>query len=480
MSKFFKVVLVLVLLGANNSFCNVVDDVKDPNSIKECKTEKKSKLIISADDSRIKIHGAKFTKMVNGEMIMHRHTDKMYEGSTNILRFNPEKAKSSTGISIRFKTKSPSVKVNLRISEEVLKKKPASSDIGIFQELNSISIPHHSSPVKPITPNDKYRITYEIGKAFTINVVSENVGSLVEYKITLPIFIDINLVGLELESGYDLVDYTEEIKPVYVAYGNSITHGRAQNATYETYPYLISEWMNWELYNIAVGGGKTSKYMAEMIRDKFTHIDYMTVLIGYNDYAGGGESTKTYTANYTEFLDIARDKHPNTIIYCLTLTATTTTTSPESDVKAEEFRQVVRDVVKARQKAGDNKIFLIEGEDISSIADLKKKVHFTVEGALRVADKLYLEINKTLSTETTNNKKVGVNIYPNPATDTLMIDCKSNIEYVRIYDLSGKKVMDINLKKNNESIDISKLKAGTYLLSATSDYKTSTISFIKK
>ena len=437
---------------------------------------------IDPDDSRIKIHGAKFTKIVDDELIMHRHTDEMYEGSTPILRFNPEKAKSSTGISIRFKTKSPTVKVNLRISKETFKKKPAGGFIGIFQDLNSISNPIHTSPVEAIIPNDTYDISYEKGKAFTIDIVSENVGELVEYKITLPIFIDINLVGLELESGSDLVDYTEVAKPIYVAYGNSITHGRAQKGTNETYPYLISEWMNWELYNIAVGGGKTSKVMSEMIRDEFTHIDYMTVLIGYNDYAGGGESTATYTANYTEFLEIARTNHPNTKIYCLTLTATTNTTSPEedSDVTAEEFRQVVRDIVAARQSAGDSNIFLIEGEDISTIEDLKKQVHFTVEGALRVADKLYLEMNKTLSTETIKNKKVGINIYPNPATDTLIIDSKSGIENVKVSDLSGKKIIDMNLIKNNRSIDISSLKAGTYILSTTSNYKTSTVSFIKK
>ena len=478
MSKFNTIFLVLILLVANNSFGKAIDDNKTINKIN--KTEKKSSVIISADDSRIKIHGSKFTKMVDGEMIMHRHTDEMYEGITNVLRFNPEKAKSSTGISIRFKTKSPTVKVNLRISKETFKKNPSGGYIGVFQGLNSILNPVHTNPVEAITPNDTYNISYEKAKAFTIDISSENVGELVEYKITLPLFIDINLVGLELESGYDLVDYTPVVKPIYVAYGNSITHGRSQNATNESYPYLISEWMNWELYNIAVGGGKTSKAMAEMIRDEFTHIDYMTVLIGYNDYAGGGESTATYTANYTEFLDIARTNHPNTKIYCLTLTATTNVTSENSTVKAEEFRQVVRDIVRARQSAGDNNIILVEGEDISTIGDLKGKVHFTVEGALRVADKLYLEMNKTLSTKTIKNKKVGLNIYPNPATDTLIIESKESIDDIKISDLSGKKIMAVNLELNNGSIDISSLKAGTYLLSATSNYKTSTVSFIKK
>jgi len=350
--------------------------------------------IIPPNNKNIHVHGAKFVKMVDGELVMHRHTDELYKGKTPILRFNPEKAKSSTGISIRFRTASPTVKVNMQISDEKTKKKPAGGFIGIYQHKDFIPQPVHTSPVQPLTPNQKYNIAYEKGKKFTIDIKSENVGDVVEYKITLPIFIDVNLVSLELEDGCKLVKFKEEKKPIYVAYGNSITHGRAQRGTSETYPYLISEWNNWELYNIAVGGGKTSQAMANMIADEFDQIDYMTVLIGYNDYAGGGESPETYIKNYTNFLNTVRSKHPNTKIFCLTLTATTTVKSQNSDYKAEEFRQVVRDVVKSRQENGDKNIFLIEGEDISTVKDLKVKVHFTPEGALRVADKLYYEIEK--------------------------------------------------------------------------------------
>ena len=353
---------------------------------------KGSKVVIAPNDSKIHIHGAKFVKMENGELVMHRHSDEVYAKKKKELRFNSEKAKSSTGISIRFKTSSPTVKINIAIGNEEMKKKPAGGFIGIYQAIDAIKTPVHTSPAVGSIPDDKFKISYEKGKSFTIDVKSKSIGSIVEYKITLPIFIDVNLVGLELEKGYNLVDYNKEVKPIYVAYGNSITHGRAQSGTSETYPYLLSEWMNWELYNTAVGGGKTSLEMAKMIDETFPHIDYMTVLIGYNDYAGAGESSSTYRSNYTDFINKIRENHPNTKIYCITVTATTTTKSPNSEYTAEQFRQVVRDIVGERQKEGDKSIYLIEGEDISEITDLKKKVHFTVEGALRVADKLYNEI----------------------------------------------------------------------------------------
>ena len=349
---------------------------------------------IAPNDANIHIHGAKFVKMENGVLVMHRHSDKLYEGTIPVLRFNPEKAKSSTGISIRFKTSSPNVKVNLKISDDVFKKKPSGGYVGIYQHVNSIAEAKHTSPVEPISPNQKFNIGYKKGKAFTINIKSENVGKVVEYKITLPIFLDINLVSLELDKGYELVKYKEKSKPIYVAYGNSITHGRGQQGTDQTYAYLISEWNNWELYNLAVGGGKTSPVMAKMIADKFNQIDYMTVLIGYNDLAGGGESPETFTKNYTKFLKTIRAKHPDTKIFCITLTDTKLVTSQKSDHTPEEFRQVIRKVVSERIKKGDKKIYLIEGTDISKKEWLADKVHFTPEGILNVADKLYYEIEK--------------------------------------------------------------------------------------
>ncbi len=422
-----------------------------------------AQVIISPDDPNIHIHGALNVKMVDGELVMHRHTDAIYASSLSTLRFNPEKAQSSTGISIKFKTSSPSVKVKMRISNVKFKKDPSGGFIGVFQHINSIPKPIHSSPAVGITPNQKQNISYTRGAPVVVDINSNNVGNIVEYKITLPIWIDLNLVSLELENGFGLVSYNKEVKPIYIAYGNSITQGRSQNGTNETYPFLLSEWMNWELYNIAVGGGKTSQKMAEMVRDEFPHIDYMTVLIGFNDYAGGSESTETYTTNYTNFLKTVREKHTNTKIYCLTLTATTYTEDIESGVKAEEFRQVVRDVVKSRIDAGDSNIVLIEGKDISTIDDLNKSVHFSVEGALRVSDRLYLEINKTLSKEAFPTES-DINIYPNPSSEFINITSKYSIKKISIYSINGKKISELDYNSKNIKLNIDKLKKGLYII----------------
>ena len=350
---------------------------------------------IEPDHSRIHIHGANFVKMVDGKLIMHRHSDTIYSQTTDELRFNPQNAQSGSGISIRFRTSSPTVKLNMQISDKKIDKKQKRGVIGIFQSKRHIKSIEHTSPAEHIKLNSEYYIDYERGKKFSVDIKSENVGKTVEYKIVLPLYMDLNLLNIELEDKYKLKCFRERKKPVYVAFGNSITQGTGQQITSQTYPYLISEWNNWELYNIAVGGAKTSAKMAEMVSDEFNKIDYMTILIGFNDYAGKGESPEIYEHNYTEIINIIRKNHPKTKLYCITFTTTLVKKSKKSSHVPEEFRNVVRKIVKDREANGDNNIYLIEGQNISELDWLNDKVHFSIDGVIKVADKLYYEIEKT-------------------------------------------------------------------------------------
>ncbi|MCK5135996.1 MAG: T9SS type A sorting domain-containing protein [Bacteroidales bacterium] len=60
-------------------------------------------------------------------------------------------------------------------------------------------------------------------------------------------------------------------------------------------------------------------------------------------------------------------------------------------------------------------------------------------------------------------------IYPNPATNTIILKCDNHhIHKVDIYDVLGKKIFSTS---NNHIIDISQLPPGLYILKA--DYLTS-------
>jgi len=328
---------------------------------------------ITAGDKHIQTYGSHYTKVQNGELILHRHSDKVYQGTTEQNLFNPVKARTGTGIKLEFKTASPTINLRFKIVKG-LKKKPVFS---IFQNgkfYKNISLPYRADKIDSFT------------------VKSETPGKPVIYTLTYPLRTDVHFTGMTLDKGYKLLPLKRKKQPVYVAYGNSITHGTGQQTTPQTYAYQLVEKMGWELFNMGVGGAKTSKVMAEMLRDDFDKIDYMTILIGFNDYNGQGIDTTTFAKRYRQVLSTIRETHPDTKIYAITLLTTKFKKSKVSGIPAEDFRQVIRDVVKQRQKAGDHNIYLIEGNKITTEADLNDKVHLSVKGAKNFAEKLYQKI----------------------------------------------------------------------------------------
>ncbi len=332
----------------------------------------KGKYIVP-DNENIQVYGSNYIKMEGDEMIIHRHSDEVYAGTTKSNLFNPLKARTSTGVFLDFKTKSSKVVVKLKIA----KGNPKYSVFNVFQ--NGIFVENKSF---------KYQENTEIA----IELHSKYPEKEVVYRITFPLMTDIHFLGLELEKDAKLCKLKKEEKRVYVAYGDSVTHGTGQKNTSETYAYQLAEKMGYELFNTAVGGAKTSTVMAEMIRDDFKKIDMITVLIGYNDYNGKGISTEEYNKRYTNVLNTLREKHPNTKIYCISMTYTTQNNSKISQIPADDFRKAVREVVAKRQSNGDKNLFLIKGEEITNEASLKDKVHFSVQGAKNFAEALYQKI----------------------------------------------------------------------------------------
>jgi len=71
-------------------------------------------------------------------------------------------------------------------------------------------------------------------------------------------------------------------------------------------------------------------------------------------------------------------------------------------------------------------------------------------------------------------------IFPNPAINTLEAESNSKIESIRICDLTGQELINLQPSKNKTRIDVSRLKSGIYFLSATANGITSVKRFVKK
>ena len=83
----------------------------------------------------------------------------------------------------------------------------------------------------------------------------------------------------------------------------------------------------------------------------------------------------------------------------------------------------------------------------------------SIEGSITYSNSLLVSKNQ-------NNK---VSIYPNPVKNNLTVAGMTGKSILKITNTSGKKVMEHNTSANSLNLDVSSLKAGTYILSITDE-----------
>lgn len=93
------------------------------------------------------------------------------------------------------------------------------------------------------------------------------------------------------------------------------------------------------------------------------------------------------------------------------------------------------------------------------------------------SDELWSVFDSTLSIDETFTFKV--NVFPNPTIDILTVSGIKNIQNYTIYNILGKTIKSGNLNAQN-TIDVSKLSKGIYLLNLKNNNQTYTKKFIKQ
>ncbi|MDD5150559.1 MAG: T9SS type A sorting domain-containing protein [Flavobacterium sp.] len=93
---------------------------------------------------------------------------------------------------------------------------------------------------------------------------------------------------------------------------------------------------------------------------------------------------------------------------------------------------------------------------------------------VRTADNWAYVTTSSLVLKTQQNAISGLNIYPNPVSNgTLYITSNSsNAKYVSVYDILGKEIL--NSKTSNNTVNVSNLKSGAYIVKITEEGNTDT------
>ena len=79
-----------------------------------------------------------------------------------------------------------------------------------------------------------------------------------------------------------------------------------------------------------------------------------------------------------------------------------------------------------------------------------------------------------------DNTIAGFSFYPNPVTNQLNLNAKNSIDNVQLFNLLGQKVIDEKVGATSNSLDLSHLKTGLYVMTVTSEGRTASFKVVKK
>ena len=359
-------------------------------AINDCSSQ-----IIDPTNTNIIYEGALEKEVSASKASLYRF--KKTYATTDVSGFYQQiRAVASSGIKIRFKTTSPTVKA-------------------FFEENTTLG-------------DDVFWHTFDVFKNGVFQFDSQGweiemknpKQELVEWEISLPSYSMVEFLKLEIVNGFSLNPITKE-KPIYVAIGNSITHGLGIDSfsTRLTYPHVVADSLGYELYNWGIGGSK----IYDGVLDNFStglQPDLITVLWGYNDvhYSGHDSYLNTTTfPKYKTILSTMAQDFPDACILAILATYTENPINTDSRT-IDSLRSGQLEVIKELQMSYSN-INYMDGRNYTNADGLNDDVHFNSKGNRSLAHGIINELPCNTPTKQENITIDSFIAYPNPSSGIL-------------------------------------------------------------
>jgi len=124
-----------------------------------------------------------------------------------------------------------------------------------------------------------------------------------------------------------------------------------------------------------------------------------------------------------------------------------------------------------------NDVLIYTGSAVSELnIDQLRFVHNNNAGTAYI-DNVKINNEVLLSAQDTSTNEDRISMYPNPSADFIKVHTVSAIQNIEVFDVAGKR---INLKLNENMLDVRDLNPGIYLINIETEDRNFTKKFIKK
>lgn len=120
------------------------------------------------------------------------------------------------------------------------------------------------------------------------------------------------------------------------------------------------------------------------------------------------------------------------------------------------------------------------GEPLDGTASLISGATYYASQTLNNCESPLLAVTATVTLGVTNGSELLFDYFPNPVTEKLRIDAKTDLDIVEIYTMFGRKVASYTVNSTYAEIDMSQLSAANYLIKAHSGETSSNFIAVKK
>lgn len=150
--------------------------------------------------------------------------------------------------------------------------------------------------------------------------------------------------------------------PKWIAYGSSITQCGGAISPAQTWPAIVARRFGLDLTCLGYSGNcHLEPMVARMIRD--LDADLISLCVGINVYGGGTLNKRTFQAAVIGFVQIVREKHPDTPIAVMSpiWSPPRETTTNAAGFTLSDMRAEVEEAVAAMAALGDKHLHYVNG-----------------------------------------------------------------------------------------------------------------------